>query len=174
MNFLQIGRGLAAGSWSPEAYRIERQRWSFTEEYNGQAVELVSSSRRSVTSETKGPGLRDAVLRRSTDKLRWEPTSQRGAPPRGRRRCRLTRPWRSPGCARRTTGGAWSATLFRCCPGLCGIETLAAYLRACATKEINRFGAKDASLWMLSKERGSTSRHLRSGWTAPASSRPFR
>jgi|GEM_PF-5504058 len=43
---------------------MERQRRSFTEEYKRQAVELVVSSRRSVTSVAKELGLRDSVLRR--------------------------------------------------------------------------------------------------------------
>jgi transposase-like protein len=71
---------------------MERQRRSFTEEYKRQAVELVVSSRRSITSGAKELGLRDSVLRRWVDKLR------------------RTRLRRSPGCARRTNGCAWSAT----------------------------------------------------------------
>jgi transposase len=54
---------------------MERQRRSFTEEYKRQAVELVVSSRRSVTSVAKELGLRDSVLRRWVDKFRQEPTS---------------------------------------------------------------------------------------------------
>ena len=50
---------------------MERQRRSFTEEYKRQAVELVVSSRRSVTSVAKELGLRDSALRR------W--VEQRGA-----------------------------------------------------------------------------------------------
>ncbi|MEY9809724.1 hypothetical protein ABIF30_009387 [Bradyrhizobium elkanii] len=38
---------------------------------------------------------------------------RRGAPPRRRRRCRRTRLPRSPGCARRTSGCAWSATFYK-------------------------------------------------------------
>src|SRR6266404_3044587 len=49
---------------------MERQRRSFTEEYKRQAVELVVSSRRSVTSVAKELGLRDSVLRRWADKVR--------------------------------------------------------------------------------------------------------
>jgi transposase-like protein len=71
---------------------MERQRRSFTEEYKRQAVELVVSSRRSITSVAKELGLRDSVLRRWVDKLR------------------RTRLRRSSGCARRTNGCAWSAT----------------------------------------------------------------
>uniref|UniRef100_UPI0035DD57A0 transposase n=1 Tax=Bradyrhizobium archetypum TaxID=2721160 RepID=UPI0035DD57A0 len=40
---------------------MERQRRSFTEEYKRQAVELVVSSRRSVTSVAKELGLRDSA-----------------------------------------------------------------------------------------------------------------
>src|SRR6185437_9826244 len=54
---------------------MERQRRSFTEEYKQQAVELVVSSRRSITSVAKELGLRDSVLRRWVDKHRQEPTS---------------------------------------------------------------------------------------------------
>ena len=59
---------------------MERQRRSFTEEYKRQAVELVVSSRRSITSVAKELGLRDSVLRRWVDKLRQEPTSATGRP----------------------------------------------------------------------------------------------
>ncbi|MET4791015.1 transposase-like protein [Bradyrhizobium japonicum] len=59
---------------------MERQRRSFTEEYKRQAVELVVSSRRTVTSVAKELGLRDSVLRRWVDKLRQEPASARWAP----------------------------------------------------------------------------------------------
>lgn len=59
---------------------MERQRRSFTEEYKRQAVELVVSSRRTVTSVTKELGLRDSVLRRWVDKLRQEPASARWRP----------------------------------------------------------------------------------------------
>jgi transposase len=52
---------------------MERQRRSFAEEYKRQAVELVVSSRRSITS--KELGLRASVLRRWVDKLRHEPAS---------------------------------------------------------------------------------------------------
>jgi transposase-like protein len=69
-----------------------RQRRSFTEEYKRQAAELVVSSGRSITSVAKELGLRDSVLRRWVEKLR------------------RTRLLRSPGCARRTSGCAWSAT----------------------------------------------------------------
>lgn len=41
-----------------------RRRRSFTEEYKQQAVDLVASSGRSVTSVAKELGLRDSVLRR--------------------------------------------------------------------------------------------------------------
>ncbi len=54
---------------------MERQRRSFTEDYKRQAVELVVSSRRSVTSLAKELGLRDSVLRRWVDKVRQEPAS---------------------------------------------------------------------------------------------------
>nr|WP_235984143.1 IS3 family transposase [Bradyrhizobium australiense] len=54
---------------------MERQPRSFTEEYKRQAVELVVSSRRSVTSVAKELGLRDSVLRRWVDKFRQEPAS---------------------------------------------------------------------------------------------------
>jgi transposase len=53
----------------------ERQRRSFTEDYKRQAVELVVSSGRSITSVGKELGLRDSVLRRWVDKFRQEPTS---------------------------------------------------------------------------------------------------
>jgi len=53
----------------------ERQRRSFTEDYKHQAVELVVSSRRSITSVAKELSLRDSVLRRWVDKLRQEPAS---------------------------------------------------------------------------------------------------
>ncbi|MBR1360321.1 transposase [Bradyrhizobium sp. AUGA SZCCT0045] len=55
--------------------RIERQRRSFTEEFKRQAVELLVSSGRSITSVAKELGLRDPVLRRWVDKLRQEPAS---------------------------------------------------------------------------------------------------
>ncbi|WP_271605557.1 transposase [Bradyrhizobium sp. CCBAU 11434] len=89
---------------------MERQRRSFTEEYKRQAVELVVSSRRSVTSVAKELGLRDSVLRRWVDKLRQEPTSAAWRPPHAGDAGRRTRLRRSPGCARRTKGCAWSAT----------------------------------------------------------------
>ncbi|HUN95229.1 MAG TPA: IS3 family transposase [Bradyrhizobium sp.] len=54
---------------------MERQRRSFTEEYKHQAVDLVVSSGRSVTSVAKELGLRDSVLRRWVDKFRQEPAS---------------------------------------------------------------------------------------------------
>jgi transposase len=54
---------------------MERPRRSFTEEYKHQAVELVMSSGRSITSVTKELGLRDSVLRRWVDKIRQEPAS---------------------------------------------------------------------------------------------------
>ncbi len=78
-----------------------RLRRSFTEEYKRQAVELVVSSGRSITSVAKELGLRDSVLRRWV----W-----RGAPSRMRRRRRRTRPRRSHGCGRRTSGCGWNAT----------------------------------------------------------------
>ena len=71
---------------------MERQRRSFTEEYKQQAVELVVSSRRSITLVAKELGLCDSVLRRWVDKLRR--TGLR----------------RSPGGAGRTNGCTWSAT----------------------------------------------------------------
>lgn len=62
---------------------MERRRRSFTEEYKRQAVELVVSSRRSVTSVAKEFGLRDSVPRHWLDKFRqnpalaaWRPTTQ--------------------------------------------------------------------------------------------------
>ena len=54
---------------------MERPRRSFTEEYKHQAVELVMSSGRSITSVAKELGLRNSVLRRWVDKLRQKPTS---------------------------------------------------------------------------------------------------
>src|SRR4029077_1327579 len=57
---------------------MERQHRSFTEEYKRQAVELVVSSRRSVTSVAKELGLRDSVLRRWVDKFRPAPPWARG------------------------------------------------------------------------------------------------
>jgi len=72
----------------------ERQLGRFTEDYKHQAVELVVSSRRSITLVAKELGLRDSVLRRWVDKLRR--TGLR----------------RSPGCAARTNGSACSATFL--------------------------------------------------------------
>jgi transposase len=54
---------------------MERPRRSFTEEYKRQAVELMVSSGRSITSVAKELGLRDSVLRRWVDKLPQEPAS---------------------------------------------------------------------------------------------------
>jgi transposase len=54
---------------------MERPRRSFTEEYKRQAVELVVSSGRSVTSVAKELGLRDSVLRRWVDRVRQQPAS---------------------------------------------------------------------------------------------------
>jgi transposase len=54
---------------------MDRQRRSFTEEYKQQAVELVVSSRRSITSVAKELGLRASVLRRWVDRVRQEPAS---------------------------------------------------------------------------------------------------
>ncbi len=54
---------------------MERPRRSFTEEYKRQAVELVVSSRRSITAVAKELGLRDSVLRRWVDRVREEPAS---------------------------------------------------------------------------------------------------
>ena len=71
-----------------------RPRRSFTEDYKRQCAELVVSSGRSITSVGKELGMRDSVLRRWVEQF---------APQR-------TRPRRSPGCARRTSGCAWSAT----------------------------------------------------------------
>jgi transposase len=51
---------------------MERQRRSFIEEYKRQAVELVLSSGRSITSVGKELGLREA---RWVEKVRQEPTS---------------------------------------------------------------------------------------------------
>ena len=53
----------------------ERRRRSFTDDYKRQAVELVVSSHRSITSAANELGLRDSVLRRWVDKFRQEPTS---------------------------------------------------------------------------------------------------
>jgi transposase len=54
-----------------------RRRRSFTEEYKRQAVDLVRSSGRSVTSVANELGLRDSVLRRWVENLatRHEPTA---------------------------------------------------------------------------------------------------
>lgn len=53
-----------------------RRRRSFTQEYKQQAVELVASSGRSVTSVASELGLRDSVLRRWVDLAgRHEPTA---------------------------------------------------------------------------------------------------
>ena len=54
-----------------------RRRRSFTQEYKRQAVELVASSRRSVTSVANELGLRDSVLRRWVEQLATgrEPTA---------------------------------------------------------------------------------------------------
>jgi len=54
-----------------------RRRRSFTEDYKRQAVELVRSSERSVTSVANELGLRDSVLRRWVEKLAvgHEPTA---------------------------------------------------------------------------------------------------
>jgi transposase len=52
-----------------------RQRRSFTEDYKRQAVELVVSNGRSVTSVAKELGLRDSVLRRWVERLGREPTA---------------------------------------------------------------------------------------------------
>ncbi|WP_439392916.1 transposase [Bradyrhizobium sp. PMVTL-01] len=86
---------------------MERQRRSFTEEHKRQAVELVVSSRRSVTSVAKELGLRDSVLRRSVDKLRQEPTYRRSRPTPQATPMSANQLRRSPGCARRTNGCAW-------------------------------------------------------------------
>src|SRR5262245_62799389 len=54
----------------------ERPRRSFTEDYKRQAVELVESSGRSITSVAKELGLRDSVLRRWMEAFgRQQPTS---------------------------------------------------------------------------------------------------
>jgi transposase len=52
-----------------------RQRRSFSDDYKRQAVDLVMSSGRSVTSVAKELNLRDSVLRRWVDKQRSEPTA---------------------------------------------------------------------------------------------------
>ena len=52
-----------------------RLRRSFTEEYKRQAVELVVSSGRSITSVAEELGLRDSVLRPWVEKLGQEPTA---------------------------------------------------------------------------------------------------
>ena len=54
---------------------MERPRRSFTEEYKHQAVELVMSSGRSITSVAKELGLRDSVLRRWVKQFAPQPTS---------------------------------------------------------------------------------------------------
>jgi transposase len=54
---------------------MERRHRSFTEQYKRQAVELVVSSGRSITSVGKELGLRDSVLRRRVDNVRQQPTS---------------------------------------------------------------------------------------------------
>ena len=54
-----------------------RLRRSFTEEYKRQAVELVVSSGRSITSVAEELGLRDSVLRPWVEKLGQEPTARR-------------------------------------------------------------------------------------------------
>jgi transposase len=59
---------------------MERPRRSFTEEYKRQAVGLVLSSGRSITSVAKELGLRDSVLRRWVDKVRQQPASAAGRP----------------------------------------------------------------------------------------------
>jgi transposase len=46
-----------------------RRRRSFTDEYKRQAVDLVTSSGRSITSVANELGLRDSVLRRWVEKL---------------------------------------------------------------------------------------------------------
>ncbi|WP_338122887.1 transposase [Bradyrhizobium yuanmingense] len=89
---------------------MERQRRSFTEEYNRQAVEFVSGGR-SVTSGAKELGPRDSVLRRWLERLGPERRGPRGFPQCKRRRRRRTRLRRSPGFARRTGACAWSATV---------------------------------------------------------------
>jgi len=60
-----------------------RRRRSFTQEYKRQAVELVASSGRSVTSVANELGLRDSVLRRWVEKLAAapEPTAAPRRPP---------------------------------------------------------------------------------------------
>lgn len=71
----------------------ERQRRSFTEEYKRQALELVVSSRRSISSVVKELSLRNSVLLRKSRRRR------RGARPHSRRRRRRTRIRRPLGCA---------------------------------------------------------------------------
>jgi len=85
-----------------------RQRRSFADEYKQQAVELVASSGRSISSVAKELGLRDSVLRRWIEKVGLG--HRRGGPQRRRRCRRRTRPRRLPVCGRRTNGCAWSAT----------------------------------------------------------------
>lgn len=52
-----------------------RQRRSFSDDYKRQAVDLVTSSGRSVTSVAKELNLRDSVLRRWVDQYRSKPTA---------------------------------------------------------------------------------------------------
>ena len=54
-----------------------RRRRSFTDDYKRQAVDLVASSGRSVTSVANELGLRDSVLRRWVEKpgMGYEPTA---------------------------------------------------------------------------------------------------
>ena len=97
---------------SPEVSNGRRQRRSFTEDYKRQAVELVVSSRRSITSVAKELGLRNSVLRRWVDcedpagagiggvALHHAGDADAGGPGFGDR----------PVAVRRTTGCAWSAT----------------------------------------------------------------
>jgi transposase len=54
----------------------ERQRRSFTDDYQRQAVDLVASRGRSIGSVAKELGLRDSVLRRWEERgARREPTA---------------------------------------------------------------------------------------------------
>ena len=89
-----------------------RQRRSFTDDYKRQAVDLVTSSGRSIGSVAKELGLRDSVLRRWVEQrgARLEPRRRRGAPQRRRRCRRRIMRLRSPVCNERTSVCAWSAT----------------------------------------------------------------
>ena len=88
-----------------------RQRRSFTDDYKRQAVDLVTSSGRSIGSVAKELGLRNSVLRRWVE-LRGagrEPTAAARRPQRRRRCRRRTTRRKSLVCSERTSVCAWSA-----------------------------------------------------------------